>query len=420
MLEELHTKYKLGNSSNADGKTPKKMGNGDCLLATPPPTPDVSVDAKNIQAAGDCLKYKELGNDATRAKDYRLAIEHYTKSIQCDPTHLASYSNRCQAHLKLNMFQDAIEDASVVIDKLQNNSEDRVMLVKVFYRRALAYKGLYEGAMSDMTGSARLQSNTQYNYYLKSGMSDIEQLLKLDPNNKAAKTERAILEKYSIDSAPANVTPTKVESSSNPSGLAERSTKLRTPTGQNAESKSESGSLFSPPVVTTPDKTPPPPKKKASKTKATPTREPISKEVVVPTEAPLTVFEFERVWRVLRSKPDLFIVAYVGKVFKKSTYKKVLKSSLSDELLSYLLKHTYEQCIVLRNGSNDKDSITIAFGILKGLTYAEGLDMLLSLLSADDMKYIQLILDEIDSFCNEHQISPQDINPQKLKLVYRV
>jgi hypothetical protein len=49
---------------------------------------------------------------------------------------------------------------------------------------------------------------------------------------------------------------------------------------------------------------------------------------------------FERVWRGLKSRPDLF-AQYVA-CFKKSTYKKVLKEALSPDLVSFMWRSLQE------------------------------------------------------------------------------
>lgn len=51
--------------------------------------PDAQVKRLKAEAA------KERGNDAFKAKDYPVALEHYSEAIKMDNTNSTYYSNRC-------------------------------------------------------------------------------------------------------------------------------------------------------------------------------------------------------------------------------------------------------------------------------------------------------------------------------------
>lgn len=44
---------------------------------------------------------KNKGNEALKSKDFKEAIQYYTKSIEYDPHIAASYCNRALVYLKL-------------------------------------------------------------------------------------------------------------------------------------------------------------------------------------------------------------------------------------------------------------------------------------------------------------------------------
>ena len=101
------------------------------------------------------------------------------------------------------------------------------------------------------------------------------------------------------------------------------------------------------------------------------------------------------------------------KVFKKSTWKKVIKASLSDQLISYLLKHTYEQCIVLNARPND------AYAVLKGMSHNnDSMDMIVSVMSADDTRYVQLIIEDMALHYEGASYDPVEVNV--LRNIYKV
>ena len=51
--------------------------------------PDAQVKRLKAEAA------KERGNDAFKAKDYPVALEHYSEAMKMDNTNSTYYSNRC-------------------------------------------------------------------------------------------------------------------------------------------------------------------------------------------------------------------------------------------------------------------------------------------------------------------------------------
>lgn len=59
--------------------------------------PDAQVKRLKAEAA------KERGNDAFKAKDYSVALEHYSEAIKADNTNSTYYSNRCVPHAILHV-----------------------------------------------------------------------------------------------------------------------------------------------------------------------------------------------------------------------------------------------------------------------------------------------------------------------------
>lgn len=60
-------------------------------------------------------EYKAQGNAALTAKQYSLAVEHYTKAINLDGTNHVYYSNRSAAYLSQNDAMNALQDANSCI-----------------------------------------------------------------------------------------------------------------------------------------------------------------------------------------------------------------------------------------------------------------------------------------------------------------
>ena len=60
-------------------------------------------------------KAKQVGNDYLRAKDYEMALESYTKSINFNPQNAAAYFNRALVLIRLKKFKKAAEDCDKAI-----------------------------------------------------------------------------------------------------------------------------------------------------------------------------------------------------------------------------------------------------------------------------------------------------------------
>lgn len=108
---------------------------------------------------GDALK--EKGNAAFKAGKYDEAVRHYGAAINKDTRNAVLYSNRAMAHLKLGDFKSAEEDCTLALALDPRN-------VKALLRR----------------GTARGFQQTYTD-----ALADYQAVLRLEPNNKDARTE---------------------------------------------------------------------------------------------------------------------------------------------------------------------------------------------------------------------------------------
>ena len=116
----------------------------------------------------EAIAEKDRGNDWLKKGDYSKAIERYTAGMALDPTNAVLPANRALALLKTSQFGAAETDCTLAL------SIDRTY-VKAFQRRAAA-----------RTNLSRLQE----------AVEDYDEVLRLEPNNKAAVNEKTkILEK---------------------------------------------------------------------------------------------------------------------------------------------------------------------------------------------------------------------------------
>jgi hypothetical protein len=119
-----------------------------------------------------------------------------------------------------------------------------------------------------------------------------------------------------------------------------------------------------------------------------------SLKIEVPSEPPKTVYELERVWRGLKSNPQL-LTEYLS-IFKLSTFKKVFKESVSPDLISSVLTSIQEF----------GDSNTI-ISVLNGLKQIKSFEMFLNLLPENDIICLKSIFTKLEVTTSNKDISDQ-------------
>jgi len=98
---------------------------------------------------------KAKGTSDFKEGKYDKAIESYTEALSCDPDNktfnIAVYSNRAAAYMKLQKFEDAIEDLNTVLEEQPKN-------LKVLLRRATCHSRLknHDGAVRDLEIASKL------------------------------------------------------------------------------------------------------------------------------------------------------------------------------------------------------------------------------------------------------------------------
>lgn len=109
----------------------------------------------------DFFNMKEKGNKLVRKANYEEAAKCYSQCVELLPKEIPSYTNRALCYLKLKQPKKAIEDCNQAL-KIQSSC------VKALFRRAQARKMLKD---------------------YKEALADFAKVLKIEPNNNAAKNE---------------------------------------------------------------------------------------------------------------------------------------------------------------------------------------------------------------------------------------
>jgi hypothetical protein len=237
---------------------------------------------------------------------------------------------------------------------------------------------------------------------LEKALEDFSLLIKIDPTNKLAtseknRTEQLIKEKKK-NKSPSNSSqsiqfpsdsdrnhPDKLKKNEHSNLLSEVKTTRKVKETQILQSpdKINEPSTQNEKLDLTPDSIISPEQKPKSSTKRK--NNAISITPVLPSELPKNVYELERVWRGLKSHPELFASYLKG--FKTSTFKKVFNENVSSDLMSSVFASTRDHLA----GKNPQD----AFKILNGLSLMDKFELIVSLLPETDIECIKSIFDII-------------------------
>ena len=108
---------------------------------------------------------KELGNECMKKGLYRTANKHYTDAFEHRKDILPIYTNRALARLKLEMWIDAVDDCTRVLEfcEVFDNGYQKQpdLCYKALIRRAQAHRGLrdFDEAIKDCDQAAELLPN---------------------------------------------------------------------------------------------------------------------------------------------------------------------------------------------------------------------------------------------------------------------
>lgn len=362
------------------------------------PACEVTSVEQNRSDIEESNEFKNQGNEAMKMGSNDKAIELYTRAIACDPTNILFYNNRAQAYIKSAQFDLAEIDASHVIQHTGDDSPN----FKAYYRRALARKGVC--TPESLAGALR----------------DVSFILSHEPDNKAAMLEKQKIE--SLIKSQSNKMQQKVveQEVASPKSLNARDSKASGLTEVSSKKKirvevhDEAPSPTIPAPALPRESVEPATEKLASSSSKTRAPKDIAvKNLSAPENPPKTVYEFERIWRGLKNRPDLF-AAYL-KCFKKSTFKKVLKDTCSPDLISSLLVSVRHHLLGSSGsqGGSEEEDVLAGVAVLEGLAGIPKYDMVLFVLPSSDLACLQACVECVAGKLGQ---SKADVLRQKLKL----
>jgi hypothetical protein len=161
--------------------------------------------------------------------------------------------------------------------------------------------------------------------------------------------------------------------------------------------------------LTVPPALPPPASTAVTSTASAPVKKPFKREPSVPSEVPKTLYEFERAWRGLKDRPDLFAQYLRQNIREKSVVRKVFKESISPDLLSAVFISLRDHCTAV-----------FSYSFLLSLSTVRHFSMTLALLQEDDLQCVRAILSKecvIDASIEGEAVRE---SIAQLKLLYKI
>ncbi len=90
------------------------------------------------RAKAEAVKEKEAGNEAYKKKDFDVALKHYNRAMELDPTDLSYMTNRSAVYFETKQFDACIADCDLAVEKGREVRADYKLIAKALARKASA------------------------------------------------------------------------------------------------------------------------------------------------------------------------------------------------------------------------------------------------------------------------------------------
>lgn len=98
----------------------------------PPPHKSNPTSPTPVPMADNAESFKAAGNRYYKAKDYRKAIEEYTKAVEAEPTSATYLSNRAAAYISNLQYANALEDCTQANELDPGNAKILLRLSRIY------------------------------------------------------------------------------------------------------------------------------------------------------------------------------------------------------------------------------------------------------------------------------------------------
>ena len=119
-----------------DAEFMREMSGADSASSTKPaaepskPAAKADPRASLTESQRQAEEAKDLGNEAYKKKDFDLAITHYNKAIELEPTNITYQTNKAAVYFEQNKIEECIELCEKAIETGRENKADYTLIAK--------------------------------------------------------------------------------------------------------------------------------------------------------------------------------------------------------------------------------------------------------------------------------------------------
>lgn len=139
------------------------------------------------------LQEKNLGNEAYKKKNFEVALEHYNKAVELNPTEITFLLNIAAVYFEQKEYQKCIEQCEKAIELGRENRADFKLIAKAFTRIGHAYKKLNNWKQAKVYYEKSMSEHRTPE--IKSLLSDIEKIIKEEERKAYVDPQKAEEEK---------------------------------------------------------------------------------------------------------------------------------------------------------------------------------------------------------------------------------
>ena len=129
--------------------------------------------------SSEALKLKELGNEAYKEKNFKMALDFYEKAILLVPTEMTFILNSAAVHFQLQNFEECVKSCLKAIKIGRENRADSKLIAKSFARMGRAHKESGNLKMAKMAFEKAQEEHKTPDY--GKSLSEIESAMKHCP-----------------------------------------------------------------------------------------------------------------------------------------------------------------------------------------------------------------------------------------------
>ena len=111
----------------------------------------------------EAQKFKQLGNEAYKKQDFKMALDFYEKAIKLKPHEITFYNNTAAVYFQMKDYNECVKFCYKACKIGQENGADPKFIAKGYDRMKRAYKELGNLKMADMASEKAQKYQTTTN-----------------------------------------------------------------------------------------------------------------------------------------------------------------------------------------------------------------------------------------------------------------